>query len=109
MEQQQAEETYTRLDNPERCKDLLTTLCDKGETHLVCIHQEQQPLPVVLHQVLPGDMLVLDLTTAPGVADMLEKMPASFVLSGRSGGTLLQTSPLYPRQRLEADGRIQIS
>lgn len=107
--EQQTDEIYTRIDNQERCRDLLVNLCEKGESHLVCIHQEQQPLPVLLHQVLPGDALILDLTAAPGVADMLEKMPESFVLSGRAGGTLLQTAPLAPRQRLEADGRVQIA
>lgn len=105
----QAGETYTRLNSPERCRDLLLNLCAHGDSQLVCIHQEQQPLPVRLRQVVPGDAIILDLTTAPGVADMLEKMPKSFMLVGRSRGTLLQTAPLMARQRLEINSRVQVT
>lgn len=107
--EQQASDIFTRVEHPGRCRDLLETLCAQGDAQLLCIYQEEQPLPVLLMEVSPDEELVLDLTSAPGVADMLEKMPESFVLTGRAGGTLLQTAPLRPRQRLEVAGRVQIA
>lgn len=95
-------------DHPQRCQTLLEDLSLQHDLQLLSVHQPEQPLPVLLCGVQPGQALVLDLTATPGIADMLESLPESFQLSGRSGPALVRTSPLRVRERLPQGDRIQL-
>lgn len=106
---QQATDVFSRVENPARCRELLEALCVDGEAQLLRVEGGEQALPVLLMDVVSGEELILDLTSAPGVASVLEQSPGSFMLTGRAGATVLQTPPLRLSRRLEVPGRTQIA
>ncbi|MCL7461900.1 HD domain-containing phosphohydrolase [Pseudomonas sp. NW5] len=102
------QELLSCQEHPQRCQTLLEDLSLQHDLQLLNIHQPEQPLPVLLSGVQAGQALVLDLTATPGIADMLENLPESFQLAGRSGPALVRTSVLRVRGRMPPDGRIQL-
>lgn len=106
---EQGSEVVTRIEHPGKCQELLETLCEQGGSQLIHLEGDGQPLPVLLMDVAPGEQLILDLTSVPSAAQLLETVPDAFALSGLAGGTLLKTAPLRLLKRLEAPGRTQVA
>lgn len=105
---EQGSEVVTRIDHLGKCQELLEALCAQGGSQLIPSAHDAQPLPVLLMDVLPGERLILDLTSAPGALLQFEA-EESFALGGLAGGSLMRTEPLRLLERLETPGRTQVA
>ncbi|MFB8828947.1 hypothetical protein ACE0DR_05335 [Azotobacter sp. CWF10] len=106
---EQACDTYSRIDHADKCRDLLEQLCEQGGARLIGLSPETPSLAAVLMEVVPGERLVLDLTSVPAVAPLLEAGGHVCRLAGRVASTLLRSAPLGNWRRLPVPGRIQLA
>ncbi|WP_349618388.1 HD domain-containing phosphohydrolase [Azotobacter salinestris] len=106
---EQACDTYSRIDHADKCRDLLEQLCEQGGARLIGLSPETPSLAAVLMEVVPGERLVLDLTSVPAVAPLLEVGGHVCRLAGRVASTLLRSAPLGNWRRLPVPGRIQLA
>ncbi|MFD2837297.1 flagellar brake protein [Azotobacter vinelandii] len=106
---EQASDTYSRIEHPDKCRDLLEQLCEQGGARLIGLSPDTPSLAVVLMEVVPGERLVIDLTALPAVAPLLESGGYDSRLAGRVASTLLRSAPLGGWQRLSVPGRVQLA
>lgn len=104
----QTMETSVRVEHPGECKALLESLLQPGGASLVLDAQAGQPYPVVVMEVVPGELISLDITGVPELLGPISRGEA-FSLCGEADGAMLQTQPITMLQRIEESGRLQFA
>lgn len=104
----QTMETSVRVEHSGECKALLESLLHPGGASLVLDAQAGQPYPVVVMEVVPGELISLDITGVPELLGPISRGEA-FSLCGEADGAMLQTQPIAMLQRIEEGGRLQFA
>ena len=100
-----AEDGYVRVTAPAEMEGMLERLSQPGGASLQLDAEQSRPLPVLVVEQLPGEHLLLDLTSIREVAADL-KRGGAFRLLGQTRDQVLRTPPLVIEALKEQKGKL---
>ncbi|SFT56224.1 HD domain-containing phosphohydrolase [Halomonas saccharevitans] len=103
MSQQQ--DGYTRVESPSEIETLLEMLTEPGGASLQVTTSGSKPLPVLVVEQRPGNLLALDISAIREIAGELKRGQA-FRLLGQTQGKMLRSPSLMMTECHEAEGRL---